>query len=149
MSEVKVGKVLLDLDIPIFRKTLLEEGLVSPEVIEEMVAEEKKTFSELFVHMVDLKSERRRCSKDFRMLHDGMVALVSFRDTINGLVRLCTALKVDAEKVRILVNNYRHGFTVSILESPSEEAVVKDIYFFEPIGKKTYNTFKKIGLEER
>ena len=34
MSEVKVGKVLLDLDIPIFRKTLTEEGLVSPKVIE-------------------------------------------------------------------------------------------------------------------
>ena len=149
MSEAKVGKILLDLDIPTFRKTLTEEGQVSRKSIEDMVAEEKKTFSELFIHMVEKKSERRCCAKDFRVYHGDKMFLVSFRNTISGLVRLCTIVDSDSEKVRILVNNYGHGFTVSILESPSEETVVKEIYFFEPIGKKTYSAFKKIGLEER
>lgn len=149
MSEAKVGKILLDLDIPTFRKTLIEEGQLSRKVIEDMVAEEKKTFSELFIHMVEKKSERRCCAKDFRVYHGDKMFLVNFRNTISGLVRLCTIVDSDLEKVRILVNNYGHGFTVSILESPSEETVVKEIYFFEPIGRKTYSAFKKIGVEER
>ena len=160
MSEAKVGKILLDLDIPTFRKTLIEEGQLSRKVIEDMVAEEKKTFSELFIRMVDQKSERRCCAKDFRVYwrrlskefkvyNSDKMFLASFRDTISGIARLCTILDKDSEKVRILVNNYGHGFTVSILESPSEETVVKEIYFFEPIGRKTYSAFKKIGVEER
>lgn len=160
MSEAKVGKILLDLDIPTFRKTLVEEGQLSRKVIEDMVAEEKKTFSELFIHMVEKKSERRCCAKDFRVyrrrlskefkVYNGdKMFLASFRNTISGIARLCTIVDNDSEKVRILVNNYRHGFTVSILESPSEETKVKEIYFFEPIGRKTYNAFKKIGVEER
>ena len=149
MSEAKVGKVLLDLDIPTFRKTLIEEGQVSQKTIEDMVAEEKRTFSELFINMVEKKSERRKCSKDFRVYHGDKMFLVSFRNNISGIARLCTIVDSDSEKVRLLVNNYRHGFTVSILEFPSEEIVVKEIYFFEPIGKKTYNAFKKIGVEER
>ena len=160
MSEAKVGKILLDLDIPTFRKTLIEEGQVSQKTIEDMVAEEKKTFSELFIRMVEKKSERRRCVKDFRVYwrrlskeykvyNSDKMFLASFRNTISGIARLCTIVDSDSEKVRILVNNYRHGFTVSILESPSEETKVKEIYFFEPIGRKTYNAFKKIGVEER
>lgn len=149
MSEAKVGKILLDLDIPTFRKTLIEEGQLSHKAIEDVVAEEKKTFSELFIRMVDKKSERRRCSKEFRVYHGDKMFLVSFRNTISGIARLCTIVDNDSEKVRILVNNYGHGFTVSILESPSEETKVKEIYFFEPIGRKTYSAFKKIGVEER
>lgn len=149
MSGIKIGKILLDLDIPTFRKIFGEEGN-SPKITEEMVGEEKRNFSDLFKIMVTQKSLRRKCNNHFKVTDKyGVVFLVNFVGTINWLARLCTALKEDVELDRLVINNYQHGFIVSVFESPSEEVNVKRTYIFEPIGTRTYRFLKEAGLKER